>query len=255
MPIQYLRSLTHHERDDRSNRRLGMILAFVAGAANAGGFLAVGQYTSHMSGIVSAMADTLALGQTFLFVAGLLSLLAFMAGSATSAILINWGRRSRLNSVYATPLLLEAALLLVFGLMGAKLEQHHLLVVPATVGLLCYVMGLQNAMITKVSKSEIRTTHVTGLVTDIGIELGKLFYWNVSTDAPGDPVYASRPKLRLLSALLGMFFIGGVIGALGFKHIGFIATVPLAAILAILALVPFLDDLKSGIWRRRQPRT
>lgn len=253
MPINYLRSLTHHERDDRANRRLGMILAFVAGAANAGGFLAVGQYTSHMSGIVSAMADTLALGQTFLFVAGFLALLAFLCGSACSAILINWGRRNHLNSVYATPLLLEAALLLVFGIMGAQLERHHLFVVPATVGLLCFVMGLQNAIITKVSKSEIRTTHVTGLVTDIGIELGKLFYWNISTDAPGDPVYASRPKLRLLSALLGMFFTGGVIGAVGFKHIGFIATVPLATILAVVALIPFFDDLKASIWRHRGP--
>src|SRR5690606_6985337 len=162
-------------------------------------------------------------------------------------------RRRQSRHVYTLPLLLDAVLLLAFGVLGAT---HPLIgsSMLLTVALLCYVMGLQNAMITKVSRSEIRTTHVTGLVTDIGIELGKLFYWNVSTDAPGDPVYASRPKLRLLSALLSMFFVGGVIGALGFKHIGFISTVPLAAILAILALVPFLDDLKSGIWRRRQPR-
>ena len=57
MPIQYLRRLTSPQRTDDANRRLGQSLAFVAGAANAGGFLAVKQYTSHMSGIVSAMAD------------------------------------------------------------------------------------------------------------------------------------------------------------------------------------------------------
>jgi len=38
--------------------------------------------------------------------------------------------------------------------------------------LLCFIMGLQNAVITKISHAEIRTTHVTGLVTDVGIELG-----------------------------------------------------------------------------------
>jgi uncharacterized membrane protein YoaK (UPF0700 family) len=65
--------------------------------------------------------------------------------------------------------MLEALLLLCFGLLGANLEQHRWLFVPATVALLCFAMGLQNAMITEISKAEIRTTHVTGLVTDIGI--------------------------------------------------------------------------------------
>ncbi|MFX4396989.1 YoaK family protein, partial [Acinetobacter baumannii] len=46
------------------------------------------------------------------------------------------------------------------------------------VPLLCFIMGLQNAIITKVSQARIRTTHVTGITTDIGIELGKLAYWN-----------------------------------------------------------------------------
>jgi uncharacterized membrane protein YoaK (UPF0700 family) len=105
-------------------------------------------------------------------------------------------------------------------------------------------MGLQNAMITKISKAEIRTTHVTGLVTDIGIELGKLVYWNASRDEPGmSAVKADRSKLRLLTSLLGMFFTGGIVGAMGFKYVGFIATIPLAAMLVVLAAVPLVDDL------------
>ena len=59
MPIAYLRGLTSPSRTDSANRRLGCALAFVAGAANAGGFLAVGQYTSHMSGLVSSIAERL----------------------------------------------------------------------------------------------------------------------------------------------------------------------------------------------------
>jgi uncharacterized membrane protein YoaK (UPF0700 family) len=59
----HLRHLTGKERSQLANRRLARYLALVAGASNAGGFLAVQQYTSHMSGIVSSMADQLALGQ------------------------------------------------------------------------------------------------------------------------------------------------------------------------------------------------
>jgi uncharacterized membrane protein YoaK (UPF0700 family) len=244
MPIDYLRTFTTPRRTDASNRRLGRSLAFVAGAANAGGFLAVGQYTSHMSGIVSALADNAALGDLGLVIAGLSSLLAFLVGAATSAILINWGRRRNMHSEYAMPLMLEAILLLCFGLIGTNLEQHRLFFVPATVGLLCYVMGLQNAIITKISKAEIRTTHVTGIVTDIGIELGKLVYWNRDSPSPSAvKVVADRSRLFLLSSLLGMFLCGGLAGAFGFKHIGFISTVPLAAILVVLAIVPVFDDL------------
>jgi uncharacterized membrane protein YoaK (UPF0700 family) len=244
MPIEYLRGFTRPQRTDQNNRRLGRWLAFIAGAANAGGFLAVGQYTSHMSGIVSALADNFAVGDFGLIVAGLSSLAAFIAGAATSAIMINWGRRRRAHSEYALPLMLEAVLLLCFGLLGSNLENNRFLFVPATVGLLCYVMGLQNAIITKISKAEIRTTHMTGIVTDIGIELGKLFYWNVSESGPGvTAVRADRSRLRLLASLLGMFFIGGLAGALGFKYVGFISTLPLSAMLVVLAVVPLMDDL------------
>lgn len=246
MPVHYLRALTSPGRTNENNRRLGRSLAFVAGAANAGGFLAVGQYTSHMTGIVSALADHAVLGDIVLVIGGLCSLLAFMVGAAVSAILINWGRRRGAQSEYAMPLMLEAALLLVFGLLGAQLDQHRMFFVPATVGLLCFIMGLQNAIITKISKAEIRTTHMTGVVTDIGIEIGKLLYWNTRHGVPDDiRVLANRPRLRLLASLLGMFLLGGLIGALGFKYMGYIATVPLAGLLTVLAIVPVFDDLAA----------
>ncbi len=243
MPIPYLRKLTGKERSQQANRHLAFFLSFIAGAINAGGFLAVGQYTSHMSGIVSSMADHLALGSIGLMLAGLACLLSFLFGAMTSALLINWGRRQDLQAEYALPLMLEAGLLLLFGLLGGNLEGHKWLLVPMTVILLCYIMGLQNAIITKISKAEIRTTHITGMVTDIGIELGKLIYWNkMKTGDRQLDVIADRAKLRLLITLVGLFFSGGLIGAMGFKHIGFIATAMLAAILTCLAIVPVLDD-------------
>jgi len=239
MPMHYLRAMTSPQRTDISNRRLGRSLAFVAGAVNAGGFFAVGQYTSHMTGVVSSVADNAALGEVHLVLAGVESLLSFLLGAATSAILINWGRRRGAHSLYALPLIVEAALLLCFGLMGARLDASGQ--VSAIVALLCFVMGLQNAIVTKVSRSEIRTTHVTGLVTDIGIELGKLFYWN--DNAMADRVLADRGKLRLLSSLLAMFLLGGLAGAFGFKYLGYIVTVPLAVGLLSLAIIPVFDDL------------
>ncbi|MBY0571598.1 MAG: DUF1275 domain-containing protein, partial [Burkholderiaceae bacterium] len=124
------------------------------------------------------------------------------------------------------------------------LQEHAVVTVSFTTVLLCYLMGLQNALITKISRAEIRTTHVTGLVTDIGIEMGKLIYWNKNKDElhPEQEINANLQKLRLHLRLVIAFFIGGILGATGFKHVGFISTVPLAVALIILSLAPNIKE-------------
>jgi uncharacterized membrane protein YoaK (UPF0700 family) len=249
MPIETSRRLTGRVRTAGANRHLGVALAFIAGATNAGAFLAVKQYTSHMTGMVSSMADSLVLGDLPLAASAFGALFSFLVGAATSAILINLAKRRGLKSQFALPLLLEAALLLLFGLIGAWLATIQGLFVPVTVMLLCFIMGLQNAVITKISHSEIRTTHVTGLVTDIGIELGKLVYWNRLQQDPSLRVVADRDRLQVLSVLVLGFFVGGVLGAIGFQRLGYATTLPLAGILVAMAAVPALDDIKDYLAR------
>src|ERR1700675_1337994 len=101
MPVPYLRRLTGKERSQAANRQLAHFLAFIAGATNAGGYVAVRQYTPHMSGIAPAMAHNLSVGQIRLAAAGLSAMLAFLAGAACTAMLVNWGRRREMHSEYA----------------------------------------------------------------------------------------------------------------------------------------------------------
>lgn len=245
MPHHFLRRLTGDRRSANANRHLGLSLSFVAGALNAGGFLAVDQYTSHMTGIVSSIADNLAVSNLTLVLTGLGSVAAFVAGAAYSAILINWGMHHRTHSRYAYPLLWEAGLLLVFGLMGSTLELKSGFI-SITVTLLCFIMGLQNAIITKISNAEIRTTHMTGIITDIGIELGKMVYVNSQeASAHYRPVHPNWRRLGLLLSLLAAFSTGGLAGALGFKYVGYASTLPLAGLLVVLAIVPLVDDLRT----------
>ncbi len=233
MPVNYLAELIHPVRSARANLHLGAGLAFVAGALNAGGFLAVGQYTSHMTGMVSSAADFIAMGEVWLALSALVAVLAFLLGAGSTALLVNYGRRHQPAWAYVPTLLLEALLLLIFGLIGSQLLPHQFLRISFTALLLSYVMGLQNALITKISNAEIRTTHVTGLLTDLGLELGRMLYWNRQTI--GGPVMANRRRLKIHITLVVAFFVGGLTGALGFKHAGFIATVPLSIALVILA--------------------
>jgi uncharacterized membrane protein YoaK (UPF0700 family) len=239
MPLFYLRRLTGSKRTESANRHLARYLAFVAGAANAGGFLAVRQYTSHMSGIVAAMADNFALRRMALVLNGLGAVVAFLLGAVFSTLLIRWARARALESEYALPLIVEAALLILFGFIGHTFAGGRVL---GTVMLLCFTMGLQNAMITKLSNAVIRTTHVTGMVTDIGIALGRIAF--ARSTGSNETIAPELVSLRLLSSLIALFFFGGVVGALGFKHVGFLFTLPLSALLLLLAAMPVLDDVR-----------
>ncbi|MDP9899520.1 YoaK family protein [Variovorax ginsengisoli] len=249
-----MRRLLHLSGQHRTlslDRMFGLLLAFNAGAVNAGGLLVVHMYTSHMSGFASQVADGLVLGHLPLLLGAVGALLAFTVGAATSAMIVHWGRQHHLRSAYAMPLLLEAALLLVFGLLGAlTLSWHTPFAVPLTVLLLSFIMGLQNGLSSIMSHGKMRTTHMTGHVTDLGIELGRLFYRNQRHTPEHVRVRASRPAIAQHGGLIGMFIVGGLVGAAGFKYVGFVWVVPLAALLLALSLPPFRRDLRRSAFLR-----
>lgn len=241
-----LRQISGKRRSETGDARLGVTLAFVAGAVNAGGFLAVGVYTSHMSGMVASFADDVVLGKFGSAVLALTYVLCFFLGAVTSSLLVNWARLKRLHSEFALTLGLEAVLLLLFGLLAAGLIGDIDLSLPLTIGLLCYLMGLQNSLMTKLSHAEIRTTHMTGIITDLGIEAGRFLFGHAThAGARFHP-----KKARLLVSLLGAFAAGGLTGAFGFSHMGFVTVLPLSLGLGLIALVPMLDDLSRQKRRR-----
>ena len=234
-----LRKLTARNRTKAANWQLASLLAFTAGVVDVSGFLALGQFTSHMSGTVAAMAAELRTHGPDVLMRPIVVLSCFLGGAAFCAVLINWERRRDRESLFAVPVLLEALLLASLALPAAL---HH----PwLALSLLSFTMGLQNAIITKISNAEIRTTHVTGMITDIGIELGRAFYWNRSHNLR--PVRSDRRHLLLLSILVTLFFLGGALGATAFPHIGFLILLPVAALLAIFTILPITTDLRAAV--------
>lgn len=262
--MRRLLHLTGRHRTASVDRLFGLLLAFNAGAVNAGGLLVVHMYTSHMSGFASQLADGLVLGSVSLLLGALGALLAFVVGAASTAVIVHWARQHHLRSAFAMPLMLEAALLLVFGLLGAvTLSWPTLFAVPLTVLLLAYIMGLQNGLSSSMSHGRMRTTHMTGHITDLGLELGRLVYRNAPGTPPAQCVRANRAALRFYGGLLAMFIAGGVVGAAGFKYVGFVWVVPLASLLLALSLPPFRRDLRrsaylqlllASLTRRFRPR-
>ena len=110
MALRRVRLIAAHHRAAASDRALALILAGIAGAANAGGFILLGSYTSHMTGYLSALADNLVLHNLAFVVQSLFAISLFICGAATSAIVINWGRAHKPTRQYSLPIGLQGAL-------------------------------------------------------------------------------------------------------------------------------------------------
>ncbi|MBT9385965.1 DUF1275 domain-containing protein [Pseudooceanicola sp. CBS1P-1] len=208
--------------------RLAVLLASVAGAVNAAGFRALGFFSANMTGNVSALADHLAQGLwgPVALAAGLVA--AFIAGAFVSALLIERGRAARIRGIYAYSIVLEALIIAAFALADL-LWQGPLRGEMILLGL-SLAMGLQNAASTRISDGRVRTTHLSGISTDLGIELAVLL--GGARDPDTRAVVAARFRLHVATLLA--FAGGGVLGALLYGGIG--ALVYLLAAAALLAI-------------------
>lgn len=214
-----------NERTENIDLFLAGLLALVAGALNAVGFLIAGSFTANMTGNISAFADGIAGGAIMhaLPFAGLV--VAFICGAGVIAFAIQAGERKKLRLVYAYAIIAEAIILLVLGvvLLLGNAQQIFLVIV------LSFVMGLQNAVTTMISKARVRTTHVSGMATDIGIELAAL----MNADTVKSELF---PKLKLHGLTLTCFAVGGIMGAIVFGLVGNWLFVITAVILLLVAM-------------------
>lgn len=178
---------------------LAVWLSGIAGAINAVGFHAVGFFSANMTGNFSSLSDHLALGR--LALVGVLAgvVIAFLGGAFCSAVVVEAGKRRSIKGIYANLILLEGFLISALALGDLILAVVHsgpLLAVG-----LSFAMGLQNATTTLISNARVRTTHVSGMATDLGIELASL----ASKDRSSGPL---MPLLRLHGLTLLAFLVG-----------------------------------------------
>lgn len=177
------------------------LLALTAGTINVIGIMSFEhQPVSHLTGTTSLLAQALAEQNLSALVrfAGLM--LAFVAGCAVSEIVLK-GTALRAGVRYGSVLAMESACLIGAVLLIAR---ENLAALP----LAAAACGLQNAMVSTYSGSIIRTTHVSGMFTDLGIFLGHRLR--------GLPV--DRHRLRLCLTVISGFLCGGAVAALAFHR-------------------------------------
>jgi uncharacterized membrane protein YoaK (UPF0700 family) len=189
---------------------LASSLAFVAGGVNSAGYLGFGYFSANMTGNVSLVSDHVSMGDIDLAVAFLVIVAMFVAGAFAASLFIQFGKRRRFGAIYAIALLTEAALLMAIGVWSVMSATHVSGV--RIVGVISFAMGIQNAASTRISGSKVRTTHVSGIATDIGVGMAQMLESNDAHAAKH-----TRDRLMLHSATIGSFLVGGTIGVLGYR--------------------------------------
>ena len=218
-------------RDSRVDRQLAYALAAVAGGLNAAAFHAVGFFSANMTGNVSALSSLLALGQWARGLGYLMIVLVFIAGSTISTLTIDAGLRRGIVTIYARVVLGEAVTLALLGVADVSLDRAD--GVPLLILGLAFLMGLQNAIVTHISDARVRTTHVSGMATDIGIGTARIIDILRGKADPADHD-AAMTKLSLHGGTVTSFLAGGIVGVLTWRVAGDmvfpIAAIPLAAV-------------------------
>lgn len=199
------------------------LLCFSGGAINAGGFLATGKFVSHVTGFATLFGEGL-VNNEIKIALGLLSVpFFFLLGAFIAGLLIDRplyrNQKPHFDWVMGlSAICLFAAMgggeLLHFGTFGEafKLKESYLLLI-----LLCTASGLQNGAITSSSGRSVRTTHLTGLTTDLGLGLSRVLTFNLNAEKVRKEIKANY--LRIGSIL--SFVAGSAVGSLVFIKFGY----------------------------------
>lgn len=194
-------------------------LSLMAGMINVVGFLGIErQAITHLTGTTSMLAAAIAKGEGGLTIHLLGIIGAFVGGCGLSGFLVK-DSTLRLGRDYGIALLLEALLL---GLSVPLLKHNQ----ASGIYVACCACGLQNAMVSTYSGSVVRTTHLSGMFTDLGIFLG---HWLRRLPVDGR-------RLRLCAVVISGFLVGGIAGTLIFARLGYGALYVPSALAAVAAL-------------------
>lgn len=222
------------KRTNTHNIKLAGLLSLTAGSVNAAGYLSFFVLTTNVTGHVALFAEKLASADADgAWIIGLWMLMFFL-GAFVSSIIINViGRNQRF--AYTLPIIIELIILLLAANNIQWFEQtaynNHLVA-----GSLLFAMGLQNAMVSMISGSVVRTTHLTGMFTDLSIELAGGLYGKRNN------ILYSKILLRLI--IIGFFFTGCILSACIFHYLKY-RTFYIPAALLILSMLFDIFRIKT----------
>lgn len=193
-----------NSRSLEDNMKLGGLTAFTAGMVNVASLILFFAFTSNITGHYAILAEEISKGKWFQVFVVFGWIFLFFSGSFLSNYLIIHSKKSSSLLTHSIPLLLEVICFLVVGFYGHFYYSETLIETEALVALLLFGMGLQNGLTASISNFTVKTTHLTGLTTDLAIHLSMLTHKEHSKN----PVV--RNKIKLMLVIVSCYLVGGI---------------------------------------------
>ena len=208
------------------------MLSFVAGLVNVSGVMQLQVLTTNVTGHFAYFAESIVLHKYVSSIVFVFYVAAFLLGAFCSSLLIELFSRKPVVSAYIFPISVEILSLLFVVWFGSTMANSDILAF-----ILLFGMGIQNALVTRVSNSVVRTTHLTGLFTDLGIDLSLLIFKARNQQASRK----LKQGMYLKFIIILFFFIGSILG--GFLVLQFHFKTLLVAV-GCLIMAIFYDYFK-----------
>lgn len=214
-----------------------LLFAFAAGAVNASALYACNTFVTHVTGTVTQLGVKIA--HLTLMLDFSLVLLCFIAGAMLSGLLINGRAHRGKRPLHALPLWFTFAIITFtaiaghLGLLGRFGGEVQRPIDFVLLSILSFAMGLQNAAVATSTGLLVRTTHLTGPATDLGIHLAELFYLR------GDDRIQTRNHALLRAGKIVAFASGAAVAVPLASHTGFLVFLLPAACLLTATLLSF----------------
>ncbi len=220
-------------RTFKHNLRIASLLSLVAGIVNVSGFLAVQQLTTNVTGHFAFFVDEIFKLNFWGGFVYFLYIFFFLAGSFISSYIVEFVSKSSERYIYIIPIIIESLILFLVAIFGQTLISQNPNLLAFS---LLFAMGVQNSLVTKISNAIVRTTHLTGLFTDLGIELSQLFFYKLKDQR--EKLYSS---IKLRVTIISFFFLGGLLGGIFYSTIQ-LYVLTIAGTILLIGII--YDDLK-----------
>jgi uncharacterized membrane protein YoaK (UPF0700 family) len=188
------------------NLRLATLLSFVAGIVNVTGVLSIQTLTTNVTGHFAYFAEEIMKRDYAAAITFFVFTIFFLLGAFTSNFLAELISKKHPNLSHVIPISLEMIVLISVGIFGIASELSSIEGKWIAFAML-FAMGIQNSLVTKISQSTVRTTHLTGLFTDLGIELSQLFFYKKPEEKK-----KLKTSIYLRLSIIIFFFIGCISG-------------------------------------------
>lgn len=192
-------------RSDRDNLKLGVLTAFTAGMTNVASLVLFFSFTSNITGHYAILAQEISNGNWFKVFIVLFWIFLFFIGSFLSNYIIINGKNLNTYLAHSLPLFFELLCLISVGVYGVYFYEETLMETEYLVATLLFAMGLQNGLTASISNFTVKTTHLTGLTTDLAIHLSLI------TQKEFRENRAIVTRIKLLLSIVTSYLVGGII--------------------------------------------